>query len=49
METIDVEQNSETNTIILDGNRRGMDAGDRVAVSTSDFEPDHTEEATIQS
>ncbi|MFO1461352.1 MAG: hypothetical protein U1G08_18355 [Verrucomicrobiota bacterium] len=49
-ETIDVERGIQTNTIILDGNRRGeWMPGDRVAVSTSDFEPDHTEEATIQS
>ena len=49
-ESIDVDQGMNTNRIIIDGNRKGeWEPGDRVVVSTSDFEPDHTEEATIQS
>ncbi|MBL9172283.1 MAG: hypothetical protein JNL10_02000, partial [Verrucomicrobiales bacterium] len=49
-ETIDVDQGINTNRIVIDGNRVGeWEPNDRVVVSTSDFEPDHTEEATIQS
>lgn len=48
-ETIDVDGGLNTNRIILDGNLIGdWVPGDRVVVSTSDFEPDHTEEARIQ-
>ncbi|HRI13452.1 MAG TPA: hypothetical protein PLX89_10635 [Verrucomicrobiota bacterium] len=48
--TIDVDLGVNTNIVVIEGNRVGEWApGDRVAVTTSDFEPDHTEEATIQS
>lgn len=48
--SIDVDQGLNKNLVVLDGNLVGEWAvGDRIAVSTSDFEPDHTEEGLIQS
>lgn len=48
--SIDVDQGQNKNLVVLDGNLTGEWAvGDRIAVSTSDFEPDHTEEGLIQS